>query len=153
MITPKMVPADIFIPRLAEYLKENVKELRPPEWSFIAKTASFKERVPDNPEIWWYIRAASLLRKLYLLGPLGIGKTRKLYSGLKRRGSRPPKTVKAPGHANRLILQQLEKAGLVVKSKEGRTLSPKGRSLLDKLAYEIFKELAEKKPELKKYLG
>ena len=153
MITPKMVPADVFIPRLAQYLKENVKELQPPEWSYITKTASFNERVPDNPEIWWYVRAASLLRKLYFLAPLGIGETRKLYSGLKRRGAKPPRTVKAPGHANRLILQQLEKAGLVVRTRKGRVLSPNGRSLLDKLSYEMFKDLEEKKPELKKYLG
>lgn len=152
MITPKMVPADIFIPRVAQYLKENVKEVEPPEWSYFSKTASFKERVPDNPEIWWYVRAASLLRKLYILAPLGVGESRKLYSGLKRRGAKEQTTVKAPGHANRLILQQLEKAGLVVRTRKGRVLSPKGRSLLDKLSYEMFKELAEKKPELKKYI-
>jgi small subunit ribosomal protein S19e len=152
MITVQMVPTDLFISRLAEYIKENIKEVQPAEWSFYAKTASYKERVPDNPEIWWYIRAASLLRHLYILQPLGVGTTRRIYSGLKRRGARPPKTVKAPGHANRLILQQLEKAGLVQKTKKGRVLTPKGRSLLDKLSYEIFKELAEKRPELKKYL-
>ena len=152
MITVNMVPADELIKRLSEYLKENVDTVKPPEWALYAKTASYKERVPDDPENWWYIRAASLLRKLYLHQPLGVGETRRLYSGLKRRGSRPPKTVKAPGHANRLIFQQLEKAGLVQKTKEGRVLSPKGRSLLDKLSYEIFKELAEKRPELKKYL-
>ncbi|BAB66441.1 30S ribosomal protein S19e [Sulfurisphaera tokodaii] len=152
MITPKMVPADVFIPRLAQYLRENVKELQPAEWSYFAKTSSFNERVPDNPEIWWYVRAASLLRKLYFISPLGVGTTRRLYSGLKRRGAKPPRTVKAPGHANRLILRQLEKAGLVIRTKKGRVLSPKGRSLLDKLSYEMFKELAEKKPELKKYL-
>lgn len=147
-----MVPADVLIPRLAQYLKDNVKELQPPEWSYFTKSASFNERVPDNPEIWWYVRAASLLRKLYFLAPLGVGETQRLYSGLKRRGSKPPKTVKAPGHANRLIFHQLEKAGLVIRTKKGRVLSPKGRSLLDKLSYEMFKELAEKKPELRKYL-
>jgi small subunit ribosomal protein S19e len=34
----------------------------------------------------------------------------------------------------------------------GRVLTDKGRSLLDNTAYEIMKELAEKNPELRKYL-
>jgi small subunit ribosomal protein S19e len=82
----------------------------------------------------------------------GISTSRTIYSGLKRRGTKPPHTVKAPGHANRLIFQQLEKAGLVIKTKNGRSLSPKGRSLLDKLSYEIFKGMVENNPSLKKYL-
>ncbi len=152
MITAKMVPPDLLIKRLAEYLKENVKEVQPAEWSFYAKTASYNERVPDNPEEWWYIRAASLLRKLYIRRTIGIERLRKEYSWRKRRGAKPPRSVKAPGHAMRLMLRQLEKAGLVMKTQKGRTLSPKGRSLLDRLSYEIFKQLAENNPELKKYL-
>lgn len=153
MITVEMVPPDLFIKRLAMYIKENIKTVTPPDWAIFAKTASFKERVPDNPDEWWYIRAASLLRKLYINGTIGIEKTRVIYGGRKRRGTRPEKFVKAPGHANRLILQQLEKAGLVQKIKnKGRTLSPKGRSLLDRLALEIFKELADNNPSLKIYL-
>ncbi|QGA67690.1 30S ribosomal protein S19e [Sulfolobus sp. E11-6] len=153
MITAEMVPPDLLIKRLAIYLKENVKTVNPPEWTLLAKTANFKERVPDNSEDWWYIRAASLLRKLYINSIIGIEKTRTIYGGRKRRGTRPEKFVKAPGHANRLIFQQLEKAGLVQKVKnKGRSLSPKGRSLLDKLALEIFKELAENNTSLKVYL-
>ncbi len=38
----------------------------------------------------------------------------------------------AGGKNIRLMLQQLEKAGFVKKEKVGRTLTPKGRSLLDK---------------------
>lgn len=152
MITAKMVPPDLLIKRLAEYLKENVKEVQPAEWSYYAKTASYNERVPDAPEEWWYIRAASLLRKLYIRGTIGVERLRREYSWRKRRGTRPPKSVKAPGHAMRLMLRQLEKAGLVTRTPKGRTLSPKGRSLLDKLSYEIFKQLAEENSELKKYL-
>jgi len=150
MITAKMVPAELLIKRLADYLKENVNTLKPPYWVYYAKTASYKERVPDNPEEWWYLRAASLLRKLYLSDePIGVGTTRTIYSERKRRGARPPITVKAPGHSARVIFQQLERAGLVIKSNKGRMLSPKGRSLLDRLSYEIFKELSEQNPDLK----
>ncbi|MEM3939018.1 MAG: 30S ribosomal protein S19e [Saccharolobus sp.] len=153
MITVEMVPPDILIKKLALYIKENMKTVTPPNWALYAKTASFKARVPDNPEEWWYIRAASILRKLYVNSHLGIETIRKVYGGRKRRGTRPEKFVKAPGHANRLILQQLEEAGLVQKVKgKGRILSPKGRSLLDKLSLEIFKELSDNNPSLKVYL-
>ncbi|AOL16034.1 30S ribosomal protein S19e [Sulfolobus sp. A20] len=153
MITAEMVPYDILIKRLASYIKENVKTVSPPEWAIFAKTASFKERVPDNPEEWWYVRAASLLRKVYVNGSVGIEKSKIIYGGSKRRGTKPERSVRAPGHANRLILQQLEKAGLVQKVKnKGRVLTPRGRALLDKIAYEIFKELADNNPSLKVYL-
>ncbi len=152
MITVNMVPADVLISKLADYIKTNVREVQPPEWSYFAKTASFKERIPDDVENWWYIRTASLMRKLYVDGPFGLSKAQVIYGGLKRRGTRPPRSSRAPSHSARLMLQQLEKAGLVTKTKEGRTLSSKGRSLLDKLAYEIFIDLANKDPSLKKYL-
>lgn len=155
MITAKMVPPELLVKKLAEYLKENVKELQAPEWSLIAKTASFKERIPDDPEQWWYMRAASILRKLYIRNHFGVSESMRIYGGLKRRGTKPPISTRAPGHSTRLIFQQLERAGLVTKVKGarlGRTLTPAGRSLLDKLSYEIFIELANKNPSLKKYL-
>ncbi|MEM4040641.1 MAG: 40S ribosomal protein S19, partial [Ignisphaera sp.] len=48
-------------------------------------------------------------------------------------------------------LQQLEKAGLVAKTPRGRIITPKGRKLLDSIAYEIFKTLVKSIPELSKY--
>ncbi|MEM4080171.1 MAG: 40S ribosomal protein S19, partial [Metallosphaera sp.] len=48
MITAKMVPPDLLVKKLSEYLRNNVNEVKPPEWSLIAKTASFKERIPDD---------------------------------------------------------------------------------------------------------
>lgn len=61
---------------------------------------------------------------------------------------------KAGGSAIRKALQQLEAAGLVTKIEgRGRVLTPKGRSLLDRLAYRIFKQIAIEKPELKKYIS
>lgn len=63
MVTALEVPADRLIEKLAKYLKENVPNVKPPPWSIFAKTACYKERVPENPD-WWYVRAASILRKL-----------------------------------------------------------------------------------------
>ncbi|MEM0088141.1 MAG: 40S ribosomal protein S19, partial [Thermofilum sp.] len=67
MVGVKFVPPRMLVEELAQYLKENVKEVQPPEWSLYAKTGCFKDRVPDDPD-WWYKRCASLLRKLYLYG-------------------------------------------------------------------------------------
>lgn len=146
------VPPDILIERLARYLKEEVPEVTPPSWAKFVKTSPSRERIPMQAD-WWYIRAASILRKVYLLGPVGLNTLRTLYGGRQRRGSMPEHHRKAGGAIIRKILQQLEAAGLVKKvSKKGRVVTPKGRSLLDYLSTEILKELARKNPELRKYL-
>ena len=135
------VPADVLIERLARYLKENVPEVRPPAWALFVKTGSHVERPPQDPD-WWYVRCASLLRKLYLRGPIGVSRLRKMYGGRKRRGVRPAHFRRAGGSAIRKPLQQLEVAGLVVKDgNRGRRLSPKGMSLVDMVASQIRREL------------
>ncbi|ADV65422.1 30S ribosomal protein S19e [Desulfurococcus mucosus] len=152
MVTALEVPADKLINRLAEYLKENVPEVKPPEWSIFVKTSSHKERPPSNPE-WWYYRAASILRKLYKAGrPVGLSELRREYGGRKNRGVRPERTIRAPGGAIRKILQQLEQAQLVRRTRRGRVLTPQGKSMLDRLSFEILVELSRENPELVKYL-
>ena len=145
------VPADILIARLTEYIKGNIKEVTPPEWAEYVKTGSHTERAPQNPD-WWYVRSASMLRKLYIKGPLGISRLRKEYGGRKRRGVKRPHFKRAGGAIIRHILQQLEEAGLVARAnKEGRVISPKGRSLLDAVATQIKRDLERGMPELKVY--
>ncbi len=151
MTTVYDVPADILIDRLSKYLKENVREVKPPEWAAYVKTGSHVERAPHNPD-WWYVRAASILRKLYIKGPIGVSRLRKLYGGRKRRGVKPAHFRRAGGSIIRHILQQLEEAGLAEKDgNRGRILTPKGRSLLDALAARIKRELERQIPELKAY--
>ncbi|MEM4452860.1 MAG: 40S ribosomal protein S19, partial [Thermosphaera sp.] len=58
----------------------------------------------------------------------------------------------APGNAIRKILQQLESAGLVKRTRRGRVLTPQGKALLDRLAYDVLVEEARVNPELAKYL-
>lgn len=154
MVTALEVPADALIERLAKYLKERVPEVRPPRWAYMVKTGVHKERPPTDSD-WWYFRAASILRKLYKAGrPVGVERLRTVYGGLKDGGSAPPHFAKGSGSIARKLLQQLERAGLVVKvEKRGRTLSPQGRSLLDSIAYEVARELAEREPEFKKYIS
>lgn len=140
MVSVKDVPADVFIERLSMYIKSEVGSVKPPEWSLWVKTGVSRERPPDDPD-WWYKRAASILRKLYLRGPLGVDDLRLMYGGRKDRGVRPEHFYKGGGAIIRRILQQLEEAGLVEKTPKGRVLTSKGRSLLDKLAVNIRREL------------
>lgn len=151
MTTAYDVPADVLIGKLSAYIKENIKEVTPPDWSAHVKTGSHVERVPQVPD-FWYVRTASLLRKLYMNGPIGIQRLRKEYGGRKRKGNAPAHHSKAGGSIIRTSLQQLEKAGFVDKvEKSGRVLSKKGRSLLDAMSTQIKKDLDREKPELKAY--
>ncbi len=134
------IRADLLINRLKDTLK-TIESIKPPEWALFSKTGSGRERPPEQ-EDWWYIRAASILRTLYVEGPLGTERLRAKYGNRKSRGVSPSRSVKGSGHVIRKILQQLEEAGLVEKDgKRGRKVSAKGRSLLDKIASDIAKEM------------
>jgi len=149
--TPYDVPSSNLIKRLARYLKENVDEIIPPTWSSLVKTGSHAARSPQDPD-WWFIRCASLLRKVYVQGPIGISRLRSEYGGRTNRGPRPEHSRKGAGAIIRMNLQQLEAAGLVetLRSK-GRVVTGEGKRLLDRLATEIKRELEKKHPELQKY--
>lgn len=151
MVSVKDVPVDEFLKRLKDYIKKNVPEVQMPEWAKYVKTGPSKQRPPDDPE-WWYMRAASLLRKLYIYGPIGVSRLRSFYGGRKDRGVKPEHHMDGGGSNIRKILQQLEAAGLVEKSRRGRVLSREGRSLLDRIAAEVKREL-NIKPWYEQYVG
>jgi small subunit ribosomal protein S19e len=131
------------IEKIANYLKEN-KVIEPPPWAMFVKTGVHKEHPPQNPD-WWYIRAASIMRKLYLKGPIGVSRLRTIYGGKHRLGHHPPKFSKGSGAIIRKILQQLETAGLLEKAdKKGRRLTRKGRELLEEAAKALMKAEAKK---------
>ena len=151
MTTAYDVPADVLINRLSGYIKENIREIQPADWAGYVKTGSHVERVPQNPD-WWYVRSASVLRKLYMNGPVGVSRLRKDYGGRKRRGVRPAHFAKAGGNIIRSILQQLEQAGLAQKDgSNGRVVSGKGRSLIDAMSTQIKRDLDRENPELQNY--
>lgn len=137
MVTVREVPADKFVQKLKEELKK-FNDISPPLWARICKSGPHRQRPPEQ-EDFWYIRAASLLRRVYLDGPVGISRLRTYYGGRKERGHAPEKFVKASGNILRKILQQLEKVGFVEKTKKGRIITPKGQKFLDKIAYEVSK--------------
>ncbi len=148
MATVYDVPADVLIERVAKRLEE-FPEIKMPEWAKFVKTGPHKERIPQQKN-WWYIRAASILRRVYIDGPVGVARLRTYYGGRKNRGVKPEHHVDASGKIIRTILQQLEKAGLVEKDgQNGRKISKKGQSLLDKEASAIAGKAVEKKEEAK----
>lgn len=143
-------PPDNLIERVAEYIKKNVPEVTPPAWAKFAKTGAQAERPPQNPD-WWFIRAASVLRKIYIMGPIGISRLRKEYGGKRRRGMRPAHFVKGGGAIIRKVLQQLEGAKLVkILEKKGRVVTDEGRGLMDSLAGEVRQKTEGKAPRRKK---
>jgi small subunit ribosomal protein S19e len=132
-----LVEPDTLIQEVAEKLKE-FNEIKPPKGSEFWKTAFFKEFAPVDSENFWYIRCASLLRKINKYGPIGVNRLRKEYGGRYRRGPAVSHSAKGSGKIIRVALQQLENANLVkTVEKKGRELSSEGISLLERSAYNI----------------
>ena len=135
-----VLPNDL-IEAVAEKLKENYKSIQPPEQSIYWKTASNKEFAHEDHENFWYIRCASLLRKIYMKKSIGVMKLRKSYGGRSRNHVHLKHSKRASGAIIRRCLQQLEQAGLVKTIEgKGRVLTPSGVSLLDKTAMELYRE-------------
>ncbi len=147
MVSIKEIKAEDFIEKASSELKR-FPELKAPAWASFVKTGAHRERKPERPD-WWYLRCASILRRLYIEGNVGVGRLRTWYGGRKNRGSKPEKHVDASAHIIRSSLQQLENAGLVKKEKFGRSLSPKGRSFVDKIVLSLRPKI-ERKEEVKR---
>lgn len=137
------VPANQFIPAYAAHLKSNDK-IQLPSWVDIVKTGPFKELAPYDAD-WYYIRAASLARKLYMRQNLGVGAFCRQYGGRNNRsGTVPEHFAKASGGLIRHMLKQLENIGLVEKGetkKGGRRITPQGQRDLDLIAARIEKKV------------
>lgn len=135
-----VVEPGTFIRTMAEKLKD-YPEIKPPAGSEFWKTAFFKELAPLDSENFWYIRCASLLRKVNKLGPIGVNRLRKYYGGRNRRGPGLNHSAKGSGKIIRVAMQQLENAKLITKTeKNGRKLSSEGLSLLERTAYSILRK-------------
>jgi small subunit ribosomal protein S19e len=145
MTTVFDVPADLLIKKVAEEFKNNDK-INSPAWSNFVKTVVHKERKPEDND-WWYTRTASIIRRVYMDGPVGVMSLRTFYGGKKDRGVRPEVFRKGSGSIIRTALHQLEDAGYVEKVEGGRVVSPAGRSFLDKTAAEVIQDI----PELEKF--
>eukprot|EP00891_Asterochloris_glomerata_P005605 jgi/Astpho2/5605/Aster-02858 len=143
------VPAEAFIKAYAAHLKSNDK-IQLPTWVDIVKTGAYKELPPYDPD-WYYIRAASLARKVYMRQGMGIGAFRKHYGGRnKRKGAVPEHFAKASGGLIRHMLIQLEEQGLVEKHsgpKGGRKITAAGQRDLDLIAGSVATDSQEVEDE------
>ena len=150
MTTVYDVPAKELIDEIAKKL-ESEKSVSLPEENMFSRTGMNRENPPENKN-WWYVRCASILRKIYISNEKGVERLRAEYGGKRNRGSKPNKARSGSGTITRRALQQLENAGYVTKIKgRGRILTPKGRSFLDNTASEVMKNVAEYYPDFKKY--
>ncbi len=139
MTTVYDVPPDALIKNLAEKLKQN-KAITTPPWAKNVKTGVNRE-MPPLDEDWWFVRCSSILRRIYIDGPVGTSRLATFYGGKNRRGIRTEHLKKGSGSIIRNALQQLEVAGYVKKASHGRLLSPKGRSLVDNVAFDVEQNL------------
>ena len=138
MATIYDVSAQTLIEETAKSLKED-KVVEMPKWAEYVKTGVHKERKPQN-DGWWYVRSASVLRRIYIEGPVGVERLRTFYGGRKNRGRRPEKFKKSSGKIIRTILKQLDEKGMTLSGKTGRTITAAGQSYLDKISSEMNKK-------------
>jgi small subunit ribosomal protein S19e len=136
------VDATLLIKRVAEELKKE-PQIKPAAWAPFVKTGMSRERAPVQND-WWHVRAASILRKLFVLGPIGTHKLQTLYGGRKNMGMAPEHFFPGAGNNIRKILQQLEKSGFAKQTvkgvHKGRIVTPKGHQMLEAVAAVIMKE-------------
>ena len=144
------VPADNLILKLSEVLK--TEDIPAPSWAVFVKTGAHADKPPQKSD-WWYTRCASILRKIYLHGPLTVNDLRTIYGDGKRNmyyGARHHKD--ASGAVIRNAIHGLEKLGYLEKvEKKGSVVTRQGMQKLDKLSTEILNELIKITPKLKIY--
>ena len=131
---------DVDATKLIDTAANKLKDLaKAPEFTKYVKTGHAKERPPVERD-WYYKRLASVLRTVYVRGPIGTNKLRVRYSSRKNRGMNKDKTFRAAGKTIRIALQQLEQLGFIKNVEKGvhkgRIITAKGKSFLDKLAKE-----------------
>lgn len=142
------VSAEDIIEKTAVELK---KELQQPEWAMYVKTGHGRDRPPMDPD-WWFTRAASILRRVALIGPIGTEKLRTHYGNRKNYGYAPEHHARGGGAIIRTILKQLDKAGYTKQVekgiRKGRVVTPKGQALLYGISDQITSSAAKtKKPD------
>eukprot|EP00522_Entomoneis_paludosa_P010557 CAMPEP_0172451094 /NCGR_PEP_ID=MMETSP1065-20121228/9254_1 /TAXON_ID=265537 /ORGANISM="Amphiprora paludosa, Strain CCMP125" /LENGTH=164 /DNA_ID=CAMNT_0013202997 /DNA_START=375 /DNA_END=869 /DNA_ORIENTATION=+ len=140
------VKATAFITAYAEHLK-NSDKFDLPVWADTVKTGVFKELAPYGDD-WYYIRAASIARKVYLRPGLGVGQMQKWYGGNYRRGARTEHFRKASSGLIRSVLLQLEEMKVVEKLPSGgRRVTVVGQQDLDRIAGSIARATVEEDHE------
>ncbi|RDL39732.1 Uncharacterized protein BP5553_04072 [Venustampulla echinocandica] len=133
-ISVRDVDAQKFIVAYADFLKRQGK-LPIPGWVDTVKTGHAKELPPQSID-WFYVRAASIARHVYLRKTVGVGRLTKVHGSAKNRGSRPSHHTTASGSVDRKAMQALEKIGVLEQDEDkgGRRITQSGQRDLDRIA-------------------
>jgi len=138
MASVKDVDQQKFVQGFADFLKKSGK-MTVPEWADLIKLARFNEQGPADQD-WYYVRAASVARHLYIRSPAGVGSFTKIYGARKSNGCAPSHFTRSYQSVSRRVLQSLESMNLVEKhANGGRSLTSQGRRDLDRIAAQIAK--------------
>ncbi|CAI4226118.1 unnamed protein product [Auanema sp. JU1783] len=131
------------VKQIAQFLKKSGK-VKVPEWADLVKLGKNRQLAPIDQD-WYFIRTASVARRLYFRSPTGVGALKSAYGGALKRGVRPSHFTKASGSVIRKALQTLEFLKWVEKGPDGkgRILSSQGRKDLDRIASSIRKAQSE----------
>ncbi len=124
------------IKKTAEKLKE--AGIAKPNYIAFVKTGPSRERVPKQAD-FWYIRCASLLRQVYVNGPVGISRLRTRYGTRKAHVVHRQHHMRSGGSIIKDGFDALEKMNYIKKTPKGRVITPTGKSFLDKLSNELIK--------------
>jgi small subunit ribosomal protein S19e len=136
-----------------------------PDWADVVKTGSSRERPPTQTD-WWHTRGAALLRKIARQGPIGVTSLSQEYGGRKNNGSKPNTPGVGSRKVIRILVQQLEDAGLVatqigrlIESEgrestqlyNGRVITAAGQKMLNDVAHKVRPDVEAQYPGLDKY--
>ena len=122
--------------RVAAFLRKS-RKLKVPRVMDTVKLAKNKE-LTCYDENWFYTRAASTARDVYLRGGAGVGSMTKIYGGGQRNGVRPSHFSRGSKSVSRCVLQALEGLKMVKKDQDGgRKLTPQVQRDLDRIAAQV----------------
>jgi small subunit ribosomal protein S19e len=127
------VKSSELVKAVAAQLKDKIKK---PDYINYVKSGANKERVPQDPE-FWYMRSASILRQVYINGPVGVSTLRTRYGSRKEHVVHRRHATRAGGSIIRDAFQSLEGIGFVKHTKQGRVITPQGKAFLDKISREV----------------
>ena len=127
------VDASELVKMAAEKLKDKVKK---PDYVNYVKSGAAKERMPEDPD-FWYIRTASILRQVYVNGPVGVSRLRTRYGSRKDHVVHRHHHMRAGSKIIRDALHELERLKYVKNSGKGRVITPEGRAFLDRISVEV----------------
>ncbi|XP_037955813.1 40S ribosomal protein S19-like [Teleopsis dalmanni] len=121
-----------FIVLLTINLKKS-KKLKMPADAILFKAGKCKKLIPINAD-WFYLRCASILRRMYKRGPIGIGKLREMYGGRRRRAFRPRYFSIVADGLLIVVLKALSQAKMIKFVPGGRTLTYRAQRKIYRLA-------------------